>query len=80
VMLLFCCPDVGPSLYLAAVFATCVPPYAKNKNINVPANSAHAATSSFLHLLDMRPVRFERLVCGWLSSLGRPEGFGASWW
>jgi hypothetical protein len=64
VMLFPVCPDVATSLYIAAVFATLVPPNAKKRNMNVPANSAAAATSSLRQRLGKKP----RLV-------GRPGGF-----
>jgi hypothetical protein len=55
VMLLLFCPEVVRLLYVAAVLATLVPPNAKNRNMNVPANSAAAATSSLRHRLGRKP-------------------------
>jgi hypothetical protein len=55
VMLPPCCPAVDLSVAVADALATCVPPNAKKRNINVPANSAAAATSSFFHFVLMRP-------------------------
>lgn len=79
VMLFDCWPEVAGSLAIAAVFATCVPPNAKNKNMNVPANSAAAATNSLRHRFVIQPLPFlEWLVCGCAPSFGSPEVPGAS--
>lgn len=51
VMLPPCWPAVAGLVAVADVLATWVPPNAKNRNMNVPANSAAAATSSLRHLL-----------------------------
>ena len=58
VILLLSCPEVIRLLYVAAVLATLVPPNAKNRNMNVPANSAAAATSSLRHLLGIKLFAF----------------------
>ena len=58
------CPAVDGSLYVAEVFATCVPPNAKNRNMNVPANSAAAATSSFRHFFVILEWLVSVLVAG----------------
>jgi hypothetical protein len=78
VILLSCCPAVAGLLAMADVFATCVPPKAKNRNMKVPANSAHMATSSFRHIC-VKDLCFEAVGPGAPLVVCGPGAFSLLW-